>query len=426
MTTVRSGAPATGDPSGRPSARWILGMSLLGAVSLGWLLAWVVHDSWGTNQLDFSVYVLGAHHLVDGQLYHVGLPYRPFLPFTYPPAAALVFWPLTVLSHQAAQAVWAVVNMASLYGIIALSLRAVRPDLHRVRLWLWAAVLLGPAYQLDPVRLTLYFGQINLVLCLLLLADLTRTLTVGGRTLPRGVLVGCCAAVKLVPLIFIPYLFLTRQVRAGWTALGTFVGLSAVAALVDPATSWAYWTRYANDAARVGSPWFILNQSLEGALDRLAHHPVSSVVIDAAGAVVIVAGLALARWAWRASSPFLGIVVCATTGMVASPITWEHHLVWAVPILIWLAWAADRPAGGMWWALGGAAWLWLAPLVHVPSDHDRELHEHGWTIVAADKYFWWLLAFLLGVAVLLTVRRARGGGPVRAVASPTASTAAPT
>ena len=71
--------------------------------------------------------MLGAHHLVDGQLYTVGLPFAPHLPFTYPPIAAVAFWPLAHLPRQAGQLVWAAINVASLYGIIALSLRAVAP-----------------------------------------------------------------------------------------------------------------------------------------------------------------------------------------------------------------------------------------------------------------------------------------------------------
>src|ERR1019366_1046826 len=193
-------------------------------------------------------------------------------------------------------------------------------------------------------------AQVNVVLCLLLLADLPTTLEFRGRKLPRGVLVGIAAAVKLVPLVFIPYLFVTRQARAAWTALATFAACSLLATALDPATSWAYWMKYATDAARVGSPWYISNQSIQGTLDRLAHRSVSNVVIDALGALVLVAGIALARWAWRGSSPFLRVLVCATTGMLVSPITWEHHLVWAVPILLWLACASDRPAGGPVWA----------------------------------------------------------------------------
>jgi alpha-1,2-mannosyltransferase len=285
-------------------------------------------------------------------------------------------------------------------------------------------VLLGPAGQLDPVRLTLFFGQVNLVLCVMVLADLTTTLEFRGRRLPRGVLVGIAAAVKLVPLVFIPYLFVTRQARAAWTALGTFAACSLLATALDPATSWAYWTKYATDAARVGSPWYISNQSIQGTLDRLAHRSVSNVVIDALGALVLAAGIALARWAWRASSPFLGILVCATTGMLVSPITWEHHLVWAVPILAWLACAPDRPARGPAWAAAAAIVLWWAPLQHVPSGGTIDLHEHGWTLLAGDSFFALLVAFMVGVALLLGVRRERvRGGQVRASAYPAASTA---
>ena len=418
-----------GAPRSRPgpSRRWVTLMAVLGAASLAWTIASIWSDTWDAVQLDFAVYVLGAHHLVDGQLYHVGLPYRPFLPFTYPPVAALGFWPLAQLSRQPAQAVWALVNVASLFSIIALSLRAVRPGLDRTRLQLWSLVLLGPAVHLDPVRLNFYFGQINLVLCVLILADLTCTWTFRGRTLPRGVLLGVTAAVKLVPLVFVPYLFLTRQVRAAWTALATFVACSLLATAVDPSVSWAYWTRYATDSSRVGNPSFILNQSIQGAVDRLVHRQVSALVVDVLGAVVLVGGIALARWAWSQSSPFLGILVCATTGMLVSPITWEHHLVWAVPILVWLACAPDRPAGGWAWAAAGALVLWRAPLQHVPSGGTHELHEHGWTLLAGSSFFVLLVIYLVGVAVLLTVRRSRRTDRrVTDPSSPFASTGATT
>ena len=414
----------------RPSNRWLVVMSALGVLSVGWLLGWVWYDTWDRRQLDFAVYVLGAHHLIDGKLYNVGLSYAPHLPFTYPPIAALAFGPVAWLPRQPAQLVWAAVNMASLWAIIALSLRAVRPDMDRTRLMLWSVVLLGPACQLDPVRLTLYFGQVNLVLCLLLLIDLTTKPEYRGRTLPPGALVGVAAAIKLVPLVFIPYLFVTRQVRAAWTALATFFGFSLLAAALDPAVSRSYWTKYAVDASRVGTPSFILNQSLQGTLDRLTHRDVSVLAVDVLGALALVAGIALARWAWRDSAPFLGLLVCATTGMVVSPITWEHHLVWAVPILLWLALAPDRPAGGPLWATAAAVVLWWAPLQHVPSGGTRELHEHGWTLLAANSFFVLLVAFLVGVAVLLVVRRGRPArptrAPVREPASPSARSATTT
>ena len=423
-------APSGPDPSGvrpaaAPSRRWVVVMALVGTASLGWLLVEVWRVTWHRAQLDLAVYVLGARHLTDGRLYTVGLPTVPHLPFTYPPVAALAFGPLAALPTTAGQLVWAGVNVASLYAVLALSLRAVRPDWDRTRLGLWALVLLGPSFLLDPVRLTFFFGQVNLVLCALLLADLTTTVRLGRWVLPRGVLVGVAAAVKLVPLVFLPYLLVTRQVRAGWTALVSFVAWTLVAVAVDPAMSWRYWTRYATDASRVGFPAFHLNQSLGGVLDRVDHRLVGAATVDGLGVVVLVAGIALARWAWRDSSPFLGVLVCATTGMVVSPITWQHHLVWAVPVLVWLVLAADRPAFGWLWAAAGALALWWSPLERVPTGADAELHEHGWTLVAGQSSFLLLVAFLVGTTVLLGVRRVRPG-PVSARPSPTTTTAAGT
>ena len=403
-------------------------MSLLGAASLGWLLVEVWRVTWHQAQLDFSVYVLGAHHLVDGRLYAVSLTTVPHLPFTYPPVAALAFAPLTVLPTSAGQLLWATLNVLSLYAVLLLSLRATLPGTDRVRLALWALVLLGPSYLLDPIRLTFYFGQVNLVLCALLLLDLTTEVRIARRTLPRGVLVGVAAAVKLVPLVFVPYLFVTRQVRAAWTALASFGACSLVALAVHPSASWDYWTRYATDAARVGNPYYFLNQSLLGAADRLTHRDLSPTAGDVVGLVVLVAGIALARWAWRDSSAFLGILMCATTGMVVSPITWEHHLVWTVPVLVWLACASDRPPLGRLWAAATAVVLWWAPLQGVPTGGTLELHEHGWTLVAGNSFTALLVIFLGGVAVLLAVRGRsdRRAGAVSARRSPAPSTAATT
>jgi len=380
-------------------------LTSLSFVSVAWLCRSVWIRTVHQTQLDFAVYTLGAHHLVDGTLYSVSLASVPHLPFTYPPIAALAFVPLASLPAQVGQVVWALVNMASLLAMIALSLRAVRPELDRRRLLLVSLVLVGPSTFLLPVWLTFYFGQVNLVLCALILADLTGVVGSGARHLPRGVLLGLTAAVKLIPLVFIPYLFVTRQVRAAWVALGAFAVATLVASAFNPSVSWVYFTRYATDAARVGTPYFISNQSMRGAMDRLDHRVLPVVVVTAAEALVFVVGIALARWAHRDSSPFLGILVCATTGMLVSPISWEHHLVWAVPILIWLACAPDRPAGGPAWAAGAAGILVWAPVLHVPSGGTRELHEHGWTLLAANSFFGLLVVFLVGVAVLLGVRR---------------------
>ena len=250
-------------------------------------------------QLDIAVYLMGAGHLVDGRLYLVALPHPPHLPFTYPPFAALVFFPLHLLPERAAQIVWSLVNVVALFALVWLSVRAARPGLGRRPLALWSLLLMTPAFFIEPVHLTLSFGQVNILLAAMALYDLTGEARVGRWTLPKGVLVGVVAAIKLTPLVFVPFLFVTRQTRAGCTALATFVACSVVASFTDPATSWAYWTKYATDAGRVGGVSYISNQSVRAVIDRLDHRLVSAGPVTAVSGVVLVAGVALAGWASR-------------------------------------------------------------------------------------------------------------------------------
>ena len=378
--------------------RWLIGAVCTLSVAISFAEAW--WWPWHGDQLDFAVYMMGAHNLMNSHLYTVGLPYSPHLPYTYPPFSALLFLPLTVLATEAAAFLWATVNVAALFAIIALSLSAVRPGMTRATRLVWTLALLAPATFIEPVSLTLSYGQVNLVLAAIVIADLTGHLRFGERTLPRGVLVGIAAAVKLVPLIFVLYLFLTRQTRAAWTSVATFVGCSLVAAAFEPSNSWAFWTKYVVDAQRVGGVTFISNQSLRGALDRLTHHYIGS------GPITVLAGfVALAYVAWRRASSFLGLLVCAATGLLASPITWAHHMVWVVPVILWLIWGRDRPAGGPWYALATAVLFWWAPIWRVPINATTALHEHGWQLLEGNAFFFATIVFMVAIALMLFSRR---------------------
>jgi alpha-1,2-mannosyltransferase len=400
------------------AAKWMPLAWVAGVIATGLVVVWALGLAWHRRQLDIAVYLMGARHLLDGKLYLASLPAAPHLPFTYPPFAALVFAPLNTLPMTGAKIVWSLVNVVALFALIWLSVRAVRPAMDRQRLLLWSLVLMVPAFFIEPVHLTFAFGQVNIVLAAMVVADLTGHLRFGRRSLPRGVVVGIVAAVKLIPLVFVPYLFVTRQTRAAWVALGTFAVCSAATAATDPSVSWSYWTKYAIDAKRVGGVFYISNQSLRAVADRLDHRVVSTGLTTAFSAVVLVAGIALARWAWQSSSNFLGVLVAATTGLLVSPITWAHHMVWVVPVLIWLVWASDRPVGGPLWAAGTAALFWWAPIWGVPNGANVELNEHGWQLLWGNSFFLAMVAFMVGIAAMLTARRGTTRGGVEVWATP--------
>lgn len=376
------------------AAPWVVGLpsaALLAIYSL-WYSA-------NEPEMDFRVYRMGAQHVFGSDLYSSQIEVLGrHLSFTYPPFAGLLFWPISHLSPFTGQILWNACNLVALTALIALSGAAARSRIPAAPDWRTALVLLLPmALLLYPVRSDLALGQINIVLILMVVADLTTELSWRGRSLPHGALVGLAAAVKLTPLVFIPYLVACRQWRAAVNATVTFVLVTGALCAVSPSASWLYFTKDAFDVKRVGNSLSIGNQALHAAIVR-AHFSPSAVLFDLIEAVVFCAGMAIAAVAYRRSSRLLAVLVCAATGLLLSPISWLHHYVWIVPAVIWLAVGEDRPAKGAWWALAAALTFVVVPPASAGGSGPL------W-FVRDDAYVVATLVFVGLVGVMLWFRR---------------------
>jgi alpha-1,2-mannosyltransferase len=224
--------------------------------------------------------------------------------------------------------------------------------------------------------------------------------------MPLGVATGLAAAVKLTPLLFVPYLLLTRRWRGALTCVLTFVACELMTFAVSPTSSKAYWTKAIFKPGRAGDLSIVDNQNLWGVLDRLTHGVLPDTVVLPVLIVTAVAGLLLAARAHRRSSPLLGVLICATTCLLVSPISWVHHMVWVVPAILWLALAPDRPRWGRSAAIGAAILFWSAPVWWVPYKNTSDLHLNVLQLVAGNSFFFAMLLFLAGAAVLVLRRGA--------------------
>lgn len=362
-------------------------------LSIAARLAWTYLVPNGANFVDLHVYVGGA-----GMLDHPGALYQYVyadqtpdfpLPFTYPPFAAVVFYPLHLLPFGLVAFAWQVGIIAALYGVVRVSQRLLPADgeyaTGRRVAMLWTAA----AIWLEPLRSTFDYGQINVLLVLAVLYAVYAT-----RWWISGLLVGLAAGVKLTPAVSGLYFLGARRWATVAFSVAVFVATIAVSAVVAGDQTRYYFTKLLGDASRIGPIGTSFNQSWRGGISRILGYDAGYGPIVV---VAIVVTAAVAVLAWRALDVHdrLGrILVVSLFGLLLSPISWTHHWVWLLPLMMWLLHGPLRSRRGA--RILGWGWLVLT-IIGVP-----------WLLSFAQPTIWqisrpWYLAWAGLVYIVATL-----------------------
>ncbi|KFZ76774.1 hypothetical protein ED92_41140 [Amycolatopsis sp. MJM2582] len=373
--------------SGRKLAGALIALE---AVVVGVLFTLKVFDG-----QDLEVYIGGARLLVDS-----GDPYGAWvqthggwLPFTYTPFAAAVFLPGTLLSAALATRL---VGLASIIAggvvvyVFVATLNGSLTDRSAVR-GRAIAVLAAIGAQavggiMEPVRSTLGFGQVNTLLMLLVVLDAL----LPGRARTKGLLIGVAAAIKLTPAFFILFFLFRKDFRSAGRVVAGFLGAGALMFLTAPGASARFWTDILFDTSRIGDRGYVGNQSLRGMLARFGFGSAEDVVwVLASIAVVALTAFVIVRVA----EPVVALTACAVGGLLVSPVSWTHHWIWCVPILVLLIRARSVVSyvlAVVTVALFVIAPMWLAP---------RPAGSFGWWL-ATESYVLYGLVLLLYFALI--------------------------
>ncbi|QXJ22953.1 DUF2029 domain-containing protein [Actinomadura graeca] len=365
-----SGAGEGSEPS-RAARRWGTPadlLILLAGIAVAVVAVTPIVTRWLGNQpdqrlVDLEVYRDGGRALLRGApLYDVLTQPPQFLPFTYPPFAAVLAVPFTLLPWRAAQWTWTIL----LYAALVISVwYAFRDLVRRAGRWapLAAGVLVAATAWLDPVRDQIRFGQVGLFLLALCLADCC---TRSARW-PRGMLVGLALAIKLVPGVFLIYFLITGRRDAAVNALLTAAAATLGAFALLPSDSADYWFgALLQGGDRTGSVSGTTNQAINGVVARiLPEGPARSLVWLVLVLAMAYYGFKLARHVTykadeKADLPSLtgrvggtdhyaaadrlagpdayslllaGVAIVGLLSVLLSPVGWIHHLVWIIPVI---------------------------------------------------------------------------------------------
>jgi len=285
---------------------------------------------------------------------------------TWPPLYAVVCIPFALLARVSvylARAVWLGINFACIVALLRLSVQLVyrQPLELRPRL---GAVALASGAVLGPLVLSARFLlgnldrlQINMVIlaaCLMAGLWLLR-----GRQLAAGALLGFAAAVKVLPIFFLPYLAWKRWWPAFTAALVTGALASLAPVLIFGPERFLAYVRYWLALSAGSWPVRKGNQSVYAMVDRLYTHdaivwdasqkrltasndPVVAAIVYGLLALVAVLFVVATRRGGRriddATTPIeLAIVLCVT--VLFAPLAWKHYFVFLLlgQVVLWRA-----------------------------------------------------------------------------------------
>jgi len=436
-------------------------------VVAGWVTYWLLAPYTAVFPVDLTVYLDGGLIVREVAPYydpHAAAPLYDWggysdlaLKFTYTPFAAIAFALASFASATAVTAASVVVSMAALVAGLWFTLGGLarqgdlvpwdRAGRAGVTLLCTAAV-----FWTQPVLRNLNLGQVNVVLMALILWDLCQP---GARRSAKarwwkGFATGIAAGIKLVPLVFVPYLLATRRFREAAASLAGFAFTVALGFAVLPKDSADWWLDgvFAK-GSRTGFVGWAGNQSLYALITRLSGSIAAGTVPWVIAAVIaLAAGVTAAAALSRAGHEVPALLTTALTGLLVSPISWDHHWIWITPGFLtavvyaarfWpaarrRAWGLVGVAAGILIAFGAwpdALWenarnlgrfslgfLWAPPntnpilyVEHGDQPSFVEYHWHGLWLLTGNAYILAGLAMFLALCgTALAVRRSAAGG----------------
>lgn len=353
-------------------------------------------------RIDMDVYRTGAQVFLDGGALYGSIPELAngkWLPFTYPPIAAALFTVFAPMPLWVGSLLLTCVSIAC----VAITLRLVlRQTCDRPRAQLWWLVVAAMAVGLwfGPVKETLSFGQVNTILMLLVVVDALR----GRGRWWGGMLIGLAIAIKLTPAVFLLLLVLRRDWRGVLTTVVSFLAFTGIGFLLMPRDSVQYWTTTLLDTGRIGGLAYASNQSINAVLSRLGFEGSLRTVIWFVAAMMM--GLFIAWVAGRLLTfghDTAATITVAFAALFCSPVSWGHHWVWALPLvvlmLVWAARAEVRPRAWLWLAGTGVFVFLSTPQWWFPTNKNAELQWTPVQQVVGSSYLVWAFIALLVVGL---------------------------
>ena len=360
---------------------WVvyLVIALLASLDAAYLATLLIGHSY---PCDFEVYRLAGHSILHGVGIYDTFTSGCHLRFTYTPFAAMIFAPFSLLG-SAAFAVWTALSLIALWRVVTLLLSRSAVRISGVTVPQLAVLITLLVLPLEPFVKTLWYGQVNVLLMWLIVESFF-----GPAKRLNPAFLAIATAMKITPAVFALFFITVRPSRDRLLLILTGLTTVALGILIEPHQAINYWTKLLFNADRVGPTEYVYNQSLNGMLWRLFGDGGLRTLWIVVSIAILLSGFVVAHLMWRSNQQVWAVGVIGLTTLLISPISWSHHYVVILIVLVALLQDAKRQRASGILALGTYAIMLAANVVFklVPHTKHAEFKLHGWQVVASNQY----------------------------------------
>jgi hypothetical protein len=303
----------------------------------------LLHKADGEN--DFSSYILSSEALIENSN-----PYAtdtPF-PYIYPLFLATILIPFTFLPLAVSQILWYIINIISLLLIIYLMANISGMNNKEGKTYFNYSVLLLTSMLIlfNPIQIHLINGQVNL---LVLAASVVFIVTYHKNKYISAIALGSAIALKLVPLIFLLYIILRRDVKHLLIVIASVIALTIMIPLIFTGGAIAEYYRYyvesfiltsVNNQSDGNSAYFTLAGFLK---EFFNFEGIIPVLISLISLIIPV----IYKQIKEKDKDYLRYFsLYALLMLLISPSSQTHHLVYLLPGIVLLAIEGMKRKGG--------------------------------------------------------------------------------
>jgi hypothetical protein len=295
-----------------------------------------------------SPYVTGAFQQAEAALNQ-----RVF-PYLYPPSSLLAFYPFSLVTYDAAKLILLVTSHACFLGFLYLfffKIKAVETD--APSRWLMAALLVAYVLNFYPVVDNFIWGQINLLVLVLVCASWL-AFKRGWGALAVAVPLSLAVLLKTYPILLLPLLVIRKRYGAAALVLALVAAYGLASWLVLPRGLWADWATFVAPTGGYGQrpfnlpffpaePWnhsingfgcFLQDRckAVFGLPSRYFTTPLTYILSAFVGLVTVgLSFLSSRRRDGGAKTLDLEVATYLQMMFLVAPLSWEHHIAYVLP-----------------------------------------------------------------------------------------------